>query len=84
MKNHPLPPYTLELLVLADPRLDTSGRQMTQLQILYKARGKKIDELTRELDDIKADSARQSRMLSHQLAMAKGEGLGCSVKQCEV
>lgn len=61
--SHPLP----------DPRLGTSGRQMTQLQILYKARGKRIDELTRELEDIKADAARQNRMTNHQLAIARGE-----------
>lgn len=63
-----------------DPRLDTSGRQMTQLQILYKARGKRIDELTRELDDLKADSARQNRMMSHQLAMAKDERAGMGTR----
>nr|XP_039265980.1 centrosomal protein of 152 kDa-like [Styela clava]XP_039265982.1 centrosomal protein of 152 kDa-like [Styela clava] len=62
-----------------------NGQQMAQLQILYKARGKKIDEISRELEDLKNESAREKRILNHQLAMAKDQkdGMGTSLEESQ-
>jgi len=43
-----------------------------QLRILYDARGKRIEKLSREIDAFKQESEREKRILSHQLAMAEG------------
>lgn len=53
---------------------DESGenQQLAQLQILYKARGRKIEELKNELEVVKAESGREIRILKHQLSVAKG------------
>ncbi len=48
-------------------------RQMAQLQILYKARGRKLEELTNELHILKEDSGREIRMLKHQLNLTQEE-----------
>ena len=49
-----------------DPRLapmegSAEQRQMAQLQILYKARGRKLEELTNDLHILKDDSSREIR-----------------------
>ena len=46
---------------------------MAQLQILYNARGKRIDEMTKELDSVKDDLSREIRLLKHELSLAKGK-----------
>ena len=44
-------------------------QQLAQLQILYKARGKKIEELTNKLEVSMGDAARELRILKHQLSV---------------
>ena len=46
---------------------------MAQLQILYKARGSKIEDLVNEMDLLKQGMGREIRILKHQLSMAKGK-----------
>ena len=45
---------------------------MAQLEILYQARGREIRELTAKLEALEEASAREKRILNHQLAMAQG------------
>ena len=45
---------------------------MTQLRILYEARGKRIEKLNREIESLKQESDREKRIMSHQLAMVEG------------
>ncbi|XP_052786823.1 dystrophin-like isoform X2 [Mya arenaria] len=52
------------------------NQQLAQLQILYKARGRKIEELTNEMEVLKSDTSREMRILKHQLSVAKGEKQG--------
>lgn len=49
-----------------------SGTQDVQLQILYKARGRKIEELTRELESQEDEMTKEIRVLNHQIALIKG------------
>ena len=48
-------------------------QQMAQLQILYKARGSKIEDLVNEMDLLKQGMGREIRILKHHLSMAKGK-----------
>lgn len=48
------------------------NQQLAQLQILYKARGRKIEELSNEIEVLKSDSGREMRILKHQLSVARG------------
>ena len=48
------------------------GSQDVQLQILYKARGRKIEELTRKLENQEEEMAKEIRVLNHQNALLKG------------
>lgn len=48
-------------------------RELEQLKILYEARGKKMDRLSKEIDKLEEDKGREKRILNHQLAMAKGK-----------
>ena len=48
------------------------GTQDVQLQILYKARGRKIEELTRKLESQEEEMTKQIRVLNHQNALMKG------------
>ena len=43
-----------------------------QLQILYKARGRKIEELVQKLQNQEEEMAKEIRILNHQNAMIKG------------
>ncbi|KAK3095207.1 hypothetical protein FSP39_011518 [Pinctada imbricata] len=72
--------------VMAKPDDSTvEGRQMAQLQVLYKARGRKIEDLNNELEICKQESAREIRILKHQLSLAKGErqGVSTNLQQCQ-
>uniref|UniRef100_S4RMD0 Uncharacterized protein n=1 Tax=Petromyzon marinus TaxID=7757 RepID=S4RMD0_PETMA len=59
--------------------------QLTQLQILYQARGREVSELSRQLLTLQEESARDLRILSHQLALVTGEkeGLMVSLQECQ-
>lgn len=54
------------------------GRDVAQLEILYQARGREIQNLTSQLETLREEGARDKRILNHQLAMAQDErdGLG--------
>ncbi|XP_045184514.2 trichohyalin-like isoform X1 [Mercenaria mercenaria] len=52
------------------------NQQLAQLQILYKARGRRIEELTNEIEVVKSESGREIRILKHQLSVSKGEKEG--------
>ncbi|XP_071098914.1 centrosomal protein of 152 kDa-like [Haliotis cracherodii] len=60
-------------------------RQAGQLQILYKARGRQLEDLRRDLDTLKQESGRENRILKHQLSLAQGEkeGVASSYRQCQ-
>ncbi|XP_022090704.1 centrosomal protein of 152 kDa-like [Acanthaster planci] len=64
---------------------DEETRQMAQLQILYKARGRELDQLRGQLQVLKEESAREKRIMNHQLALAQGEraGAAASYEQCQ-
>ena len=56
----------MALHIVNGVRLDEMGdsaerRQMAQLQILYKARGRKLEELTNDLQILREDSSREIR-----------------------
>ncbi|OWF36520.1 trichohyalin-like [Mizuhopecten yessoensis] len=48
-------------------------RQYSQLQVLYKARGRKLEEITNEYEILKQETSREIRILKHQVSVAKGE-----------
>ncbi|XP_033726371.1 nucleoprotein TPR-like [Pecten maximus] len=55
---------------------ETAGldpRQYSQLQVLYKARGRKLEEITNEYEILKQETGREIRILKHQVSVAKGE-----------
>ncbi|CAC5397295.1 CEP152 [Mytilus coruscus] len=56
----------------------SDSRQYQQLQALYKARGRKLEEITEDLDTFKAQKEREHRILMHQLSIAQGEKAGAS------
>lgn len=62
-----------------------NGPQNTQLQILYKARGRKIEELTRKLESQEEEMTKEIRVLNHQNALMKDErdGLSTSLEQSQ-
>ncbi|XP_071825621.1 uncharacterized protein [Apostichopus japonicus] len=61
----------------------SSGQQYAQMQILYQARGRELEQLTGQLRMLQEESAREKRILNHQLALAQGEknGLSTSYEQ---
>ncbi|KAJ8036612.1 hypothetical protein HOLleu_20634 [Holothuria leucospilota] len=61
----------------------SSNQQLTQMQILYQARGRELEQLTGQLRILQEESAREKRILNHQLALAQGEkdGLATSYEQ---
>ena len=48
-----------------------NGR-LGQLQILYNARGRKIEELDNQLKQLQDDSSREIRILKHKMALIEG------------
>lgn len=46
--------------------------RLGQLQVLYNARGRKIEELDRELKEVQESSARDVRILKHKLSLLQG------------
>ncbi len=48
------------------------SRRLSQLQILYNARGRKIEELDRELKELQDDSDREIRIIKHKLVLTEG------------
>ena len=57
----------------------TESQQLQQLQVLYVARGHKIEDLMGELSVYKDSSERQIRMLQHKLTMLQGRYRACGV-----
>ena len=46
--------------------------QYTQLQLLYKARGRQLEDLKSDMEQNLQDSGKERRMLKHQLSLAQG------------
>ena len=42
------------------------------MQALYKARGRKLEEITNDFDVFKEEKEREHRILKHQLSIAQG------------
>ena len=51
---------------------DHSHSNSPQLEILYRARGRKIEELSLQLEEKEEEFGKQIRMLNHQLALTRG------------
>ena len=49
-----------------------STLELAQLQILHRARKRKLEDLTNEFSKKEEDYERQIRVLNHQLALMKG------------
>ncbi|XP_030856292.1 centrosomal protein of 152 kDa isoform X3 [Strongylocentrotus purpuratus] len=71
--QHSVDPYQTEFT-----HAGSRGQDVAQLEILYQARGREINNLTSQLEALREESAREKRILNHQLAMAQDErdGLG--------
>ncbi|XP_078356059.1 uncharacterized protein LOC144640863 isoform X2 [Oculina patagonica] len=57
---------------------EDSAQDIVQLQILYKARGRKLEELTQMLKNQEEEMTKEIRILNHQNAMMKDERDGIS------
>ncbi|XP_070177816.1 trichohyalin-like [Littorina saxatilis] len=59
--------------------------QLSQLQMLYRARGRQLEDLRSEMDALTQESAKERRRLKHLLSVATGEkeGMESSLKQCQ-
>ncbi|KAM4035832.1 centrosomal protein of 152 kDa [Anomaloglossus baeobatrachus] len=59
----------------------SNNMQFVQLQVLYKARGRQLEELSAKLEE----SERQLRYLNHQLSIVKDEkdGMAMSLQECQ-
>ncbi|KAK7497810.1 hypothetical protein BaRGS_00010944 [Batillaria attramentaria] len=51
-------------------------RQLSQLQILYRSRGRQLEDVSAELEKVQLESAKERRMLKHLLSVATGEKEG--------
>ena len=51
---------------------EDGARDIVQLQILYKARGRKLEEMTQMLKNQEEEMTKEIRILNHQNAMMKG------------
>ncbi|XP_059160386.1 centrosomal protein of 152 kDa-like isoform X2 [Physella acuta] len=60
-------------------------RTYEQLTILYKARGREIEELTHKLEEKDEEMGKEIRSLKHRLALATGEAEGAreSLRHCQ-
>ena len=69
------------LISLICPYADGSAdsRRLGQLQVLYNARGRKIEELDLELKTLTESSEREARILKHKLALCEDEREGLKV-----
>ena len=43
-----------------------------QLEILYRARGREVEEMKRKLEENEAEAGREKRALKHRAAVAEG------------
>jgi phosphatidate phosphatase PAH1 len=59
-------------VMLGNTSVSASTVELAQLQILHRARKRKLEELTNELARKEKDYERQIRVLNHQLALMKG------------
>ncbi|XP_076438809.1 uncharacterized protein LOC143277792 [Babylonia areolata] len=59
--------------------------RLSQLRVLYEARGRQLEDLRVELDKVTQESAKERRMLKHLLSVATGEkeGMEKSLKQSQ-
>uniref|UniRef100_A0A8C4QEB9 Uncharacterized protein n=1 Tax=Eptatretus burgeri TaxID=7764 RepID=A0A8C4QEB9_EPTBU len=68
-----------------NPHIGNEGLQMAQLRIMYEARGRESARLAEQLEVLRDESERQTRVLNHQLALVSGEkqGLVVSLEECQ-
>ena len=55
----------------------SNDQQLAQMNILYEARGNRIKELQNEMEMNSTESAKQLRILQHQLSMSEGKPQIC-------
>lgn len=55
-----------------DDETNSNTTNTAQLQVLYQARGRKIQELSEKLNEREEELGRQIRVLNHQMIMLKG------------
>lgn len=65
-----LPYVFIFILYLADGAEEQ--RRVEQLEILYRASGRKIEELTHEMEEKEEEKNKEIRSLKHKLAIANG------------
>ena len=51
----------------------SENRQSAQLEILYKARGRHLEQVQRDLQVLREESDREIRVLKHKLALLQGK-----------
>ncbi|CAH1789680.1 unnamed protein product, partial [Owenia fusiformis] len=61
----------------------TESDQLAQLQILYKARGREVERLKKELTTVTEDNEREIRTLKHRVALLEGERDGARISETE-
>lgn len=49
------------------------AQQLSQLRILYESRGRRLEDLTAELEAFRQESSKERRMLKHHLSLAQGQ-----------
>ncbi|XP_028402524.1 centrosomal protein of 152 kDa-like [Dendronephthya gigantea] len=71
--------------LLGHTSVSPSTVELAQLQILHRARKRKLEEVTNELQRKEKDYERQIRVLNHQLALMKGErdGMASSLQHAQ-
>jgi hypothetical protein len=52
------------------------------MRILYDARGKRIEELSSELEKVREDGDRDIRILKHKLTLSEGESFSACIAHC--
>ena len=72
--------YSSETHVVSNGGIQ-DNTQDAQLQILYKARGRKIEELARKLESQEEERTKEIRVLNHQNALIKGIEYNFALKQ---
>jgi uncharacterized protein YigA (DUF484 family) len=65
--------------MLGQTSVSASTVELAQLQILHRARKRKLEEITNELAQKEKDYERQIRVLNHQLALMKGTSLQAQI-----
>lgn len=60
------------IFCIKDENGDHYSNQSSQLQVLYEARGRKIESLQMELEEKAENYSKELRILNHKLVLATG------------